>query len=434
MIPKSGLLILLMIVPAHLSQGEPAPAAKPTDDHELNYHIERITATKGFDGNKCWVHARAGSIPPHSPGNATDQPIVVMTMQPLLLSGSDVFYALHAMRTDDQGRTWDGPLRQETLRRREFPEGGTIVVSDFWPKWHAPSGKLLGTGHTVRYIENRIVPGKNPRVTAYAVYDPQERTWSDWRTLELPKGPQFLSSGAGSTQRYDLPNGDVLLPVYFEHPDKKDIVPAKMSLSSMVLRCRFDGGKLSYVEHGNEMWLNFGRGLSEPSLTKYGDWFYLTLRNDEFAYVTRSRDGLHFQELRKWTFDDGKDLGSYNTQAHWVTHSEGLFLVYTRRGANNDHVMRHRAPLFIAQVDPQRMAVIRSSERVLVPQRGARLGNFGVTDVGPSETWVVVSEWMQTRGPNFIIPVDNKYGADNSVFVSKIKWNRPNSLAERISR
>ncbi len=41
----------------------------------------------------------------------------------------------------------------------------------------------------------------------------------------------------------------------------------------------------------------------------------------------------------------------------------GGFLVYTRRGADNDHVFRHRAPLFIAQVDPKRLDVIRASER-----------------------------------------------------------------------
>lgn len=71
-------------------------------------------------------------------------------------------------------------------------------------------------------------------------------------------------------------------------------------------------------------------------------------------------------------WDDGTDLGSYNTQQHWVAHSEGLFLVYTRRGANNGHVMRHRAPLFIAQVDPVKLHVLRSTERELMPNRGAR--------------------------------------------------------------
>ena len=115
------------------------------------------------------------------------------------------------------------------------------------------------------------------------------------------------------------------------------------------------------------------------------------------------------------------ELGNYNTQQHWVTHSEGLFLVYTRRGLNNDHVFRHRAPLVMAQVDPERLCVLRETEQVLVPERGARLGNFGVTNVTPEETWVTVAEWMQPRGCE-------KYGSDGSVYVARIRWERPNRL------
>jgi hypothetical protein len=145
----------------------------------------------------------------------------------------------------------------------------------------------------------------------------------------------------------------------------------------------------------------------------------MTIRNDKKGFVARSSNGLHFEKYKPWTFDDGKDLGNYNTQQHWIAHSDALFLVYTRRGANNDHVFRHRAPLFIAQVDPEKMVVIRETEQILVPERGARLGNFGVTGVTPDETWVTVSEWMQPHGVE-------KYGSDGSVFVAKIRWNKPN--------
>jgi hypothetical protein len=58
----------------------------------------------------------------------------------------------------------------------------------------------------------------------------------------------------------------------------------------------------------------------------------------------------------------------------------------------------------------------------------ARLGNFGVTQVSPHETWVTVAEWMQTRGPNIVIPPDNPYGADNSVYVARIRWEQPNQV------
>src|SRR5690606_16968702 len=139
----------------------------------------------------------------------------------------------------------------------------------------------------------------------------------------------------------------------------------------------FDGKVLRYREHGTELSIDDKtRGLGEPSLTRFDGTYYLTIRNDRRGYVTRSKDGLHFEPIQPWKFDDDKDLGSYNTQQHWVTHSAGLCLVYTRRGANNDHVFRHRAPLFMAQVDPERLRVMRKTERILVPERGARLGNF----------------------------------------------------------
>ena len=173
---------------------------------------------------------------------------------------------------------------------------------------------------------------------------------------------------------------------------------------------------MKYLEHGSEHAVDDDtRGLHEPSITHFEDHYFLTIRNDLRGYVTRSRDGLQFEPIREWKFEDGQPLGNYNTQQHWVTHRDALYLVYTRRGADNDHVFRHRAPLFMAQVDPERLVVIRETEQILVPERGARLGNFGVTDISQQETWVTVSEWMQPKGVE-------KYGSDGSVYLARILW------------
>jgi hypothetical protein len=40
--------------------------------------------------------------------------------------------------------------------------------------------------------------------------------------------------------------------------------------------------------------------------------------------------------------------------------------------------------------------------------------------------WVTVAEWMQTNPPKIVIPPDNPYGADNSVYVARILWDEPN--------
>ncbi len=397
--------------------------AARAEEKPLDYRIELATASKGFDGKTCWVHARAGILPPGTPANSGQIPLVVMTLQKLLLTGSDVFYPLHTTITRDLGATWSPPKLEPVFARQQKGDNIEMTVCDFSPKWHAASGSLLGTGHTVWYKNNHVMPVR-PRHTAYAVFDPDKGDWLPWKQLDMPDEPRFKNAGAGCTQRYDLPNGDILLPISFK-------IPGSKCATVTVVRCRFDGQTLQYVEHGDELTLDVPRGFGEPSLTRFGDRFFLTLRNDQHGYVTSGTDGLHFDKPRLWTFDDGADLGNYNTQQHWVTHSDGLFLVYTRRGANNDHVFRNRAPLFIAQVDPQRLCVIRATERILVPERGARLGNFGVTDVSPQETWVIAAEWMQTIGPKWSDPkACAKYGSDNSVWVAKILWNRPNKAAE----
>ncbi len=394
--------------------------------------MERTTAHSGFDGNLCWVHSRAGAIPAGQPGNDNPNPLVVMTMQQLLLSGSDVFYALNETRSDDLGTSWTEPSPHDSFARqtvtddrKHLPTGASIApelvqagdqttVCDFTPMWHAASQRLLGIGQTVWYRDNRVMDNR-PRGIAYAVYDAAQKQWENWKTVDLPDLPKFQSAGSGSVQRVDLVGGDVLVPFYFKEPVAKQY-------SVAVCRCRFDGRTLDYVEHGNELTVPIERGLYEPSLTKYRGRYYLTMRNDDHGYVSTSEDGLHFSSPHRWTFDDGSDLGNYNTQQHWVTHQDGLFLVYTRRGANNDHVFRHRAPLFIAQVDPGKLHVIRQSEQILIPERGARLGNFGVVDVSPDETWITAAEWMQPKGVE-------KHGSDNSLFVAKLKWNRPNRVA-----
>lgn len=396
------------------------------------FTIERAVAHSGFDGEMCWVHARAGAVPAEHTGNASDNPLVVMTMQKLLLSGSDVFYAINQSQSRDLGRSWSEPEPIEVFRRKRvtdldgdtatLPTGASIApallqigdettVCDFTPKWHAASQRLLGIGHTVWYRDNRVMHVR-PRGVAYAVYDPRSATWSDWKMIELPNAPEFKNAGAGSAQRVDLANGEVLVPIYFKRPDTRQF-------SVTVCRCTFDGEALEYVEHGDVLSIDNQRGLYEPSLTHFDGRFYLTMRNDEHGYVSVGDDGLHFSTPRRWQFDDGSDLGNYNTQQHWVTHSDGLFLTYTRRGADNDHVFRHRAPLFIARVDSQSLQVIRSSEQILVPERGARLGNFGVVEVSPTETWVTAAEWMQPQGVA-------EHGSDNRVFVAKLKFDHPN--------
>ena len=390
------------------------PQSLNRSSKSLDYTLSHLIPTRLFDGSRCWVHPRAGIVP----GVGKDGiPRVVMTMNTLDLDGSDVFKGMYGLETNDLGAHWTEvekfaslAPRMEVIDDVERP----IAASDFWPKYHKKSGQLLGIGHTVVYTPEWKVTMPRPRHTSYSVYDPALSNWSEWRKLDLPALDKFYNSGAGCAQRYDLPDGRILLPVSFYPKGKNSHIT--------VLDCSFDGQTLAYRGQGNELGIdNQTRGLHEASLTRFDGRSYMTIRNDERGFVSTSEDGLHYTPIHPWKFDNGDELGSYNTQQHWVTHSDGLFLVYTRRGANNDHVFRHRAPLFMARVDPEKLCVIRETERILVPEKGARLGNFGVTDVSPDETWVTVSEWMQPRGVE-------KYGSDGSVWVARIQWNKDNKL------
>jgi len=395
------------------------PAVAVKDGDKMEFSVQADIIRSGYDRKTCWVLAQAGVIPPNG---------AVITMQKGRLTASDVFYGINSIYSEDMGRTWSEPVLQKGLDRQKQDDGTEIGICGLWPKWHAKTDKLLGIGHTVCYLNDEIAPPPRRRDTAYSVYDAATREWSDAKLLQMGDREYFFNTGAGAAQRVDLPDGEVLLPIYFGGRDVHG-VDFSCLFKSTVLRCRFDGENLEYVEHGDELCVPVPRGLYEPSLAHYDGKFFLTMRNAEKGYVSVSDDGLSFSEPKGWTFDDGEDLGNYETQQHWLTHSDGLFLVYTRRGANNDHVFRHRAPLFMAQVDTDRLCVIRETEQVVIPERGARIGNFNTAAVSADESWVVVSEWMQTNPPNcFDCTQCEKYGSDNSVFIGRVRWAKPNRL------
>src|SRR5262249_27556330 len=156
------------------------------------------------------------------------------------------------------GRTWTGPTPHSSLDRRSPREGAEVVPCDFWPTWHAASGRLLGTGATFWYARDRNdhLPD-GPSETPYSVYDPVRRSWSGWKVLRLPDRREFFFARAGCTQRVDLPGGDILLPIYFRPAGARQH-------AATVCHCRFDGETLTYVEHGDRLTLDVERGFSEP--------------------------------------------------------------------------------------------------------------------------------------------------------------------------
>ena len=401
---------LILLAAYGLSNAISVHAAEPGP----TFTVKLETVLKHDDGKFLWFHPRAAAIP----GANANDPRMVITLQKHL-AVSDFYSGLHVLTRENWNAPWVGPVLPAELDWKKLDKGITVSVADVTPGYHAPTKRVIAIGAQVRYSPKGHQLDDIPRAqcTAYAVFNPEQNQWSAWQVLELPHEAQFNFARNACAQWHVRPDGRVLIPLY--------IAPrAKAEYSTTVAEFQFDGQTLKYERHGNILKQSGVHGLHEPSLIAFGGRFYLTMRNETKGYVSVSDDGLTFQEHQPWRFDDGGDLGSYNTQQHWIAHSSGLFLIYTRRGANNDHIMRHRAPLFMAQVDPQTLRVIRKTEKVVVPERGAELGNFGCNYVSPTESWVTVSEGMFMKD-------SRQRGAEGATFVARILWSTPNRLLPR---
>ena len=373
--------------------------------------IELNKLSTDFAGERCYVHAR-GLIRPDGFG--------IMTTQKLELSGCDLFYGLELMKSYDGGKTFSKPVLCKNLCRKYFPDGTSLVMSDATPFYHAASGKIILTGHMVWYRKDNKLLLEARRSPVYAVYNEELGDFDAYREIEMPvtDNDEYFSSGAGCTQICECENGDLLIPIYY-----KPLAIATDPLgcaTATVIRCSFDGENMKIVDIGNTLRTNIPRGIDEPSIIKLGDRYFLAMRNDRTGLISRSDDGLHFDDPTELCFDNGENLGNYNTQQHWLVGGGKLWLVYTRRAGFNDHMFRHRAPLFIAEVDPDTLRVIRSTERIAVPERGARLGNFGCQSVNDEYGYIFVSEWMQNDPHSWQKCAER--GSDNSIFVAKIEY------------
>lgn len=368
------------------------------------YRIEVVPSIVG-PADYYYMQTRAAFVP-------GDDARVVMTTQEIEKSEAHGFRDVFQTETRDGGKTWSPPRRIESLNRARQPDGYDVVIGDLMPQWHAATKTVLATGKTFNFADG-VKENRGREKVSYSVYLPETNSWSGLNLVELPTADHedkpFSQPNSGCVQRWDLPNGEILLPIRYCK------TAGKLNYTTIVARCTFDGTTLKYVEHGSELGHSVGRGLYEPSLVGLGDKFYLTMRGDASAFVARSNDGLNYEPIVEWKYDDGAVLGSYNTQQHWVRHGNDLYLVYTRRGANNDHVFRHRAPLFIAKVDSEKLCVLRATEQVLIPENDADLGNFGVVDVSPNETWVIASEQLASS--------KKRRNDRNQTWIAKIRWS-----------
>lgn len=267
------------------------------DNPYVNYSVDLSIVTSGYNGEWCWFQPRAASC-----GNDRD---IVMLMQPWVTSHPDFILFMHEMKTTDGGRTWAGPISLVDSLGEELKDNIMTRICDVTPQYHQNSKKVLATGVTTYYKDSaEFTPC--PRETCY-FYSVGNSKWSSWKRLKMPQEKCFYHASVGGSQWVDLPNGDILLPIYFLQD------PAIVQYSVTVLRCHFDGDSLIYREHGNFLSLDRARGYCEPSLIEFNGKYYLTLRNDINGMVCCSNDGLHYNEPVEWMFNDSTSVWTENT-------------------------------------------------------------------------------------------------------------------------
>ncbi len=307
-------------------------------------------------------------------------------------------------------KKWEKQPFPAELTSRYDNDGYEWVPGFTW-KYHRQSDKWLGIGVLLRHKDKQLSNHLEHLEITYSVYDGNTNSFSDWKSFRINIDGQENPCVAYG-QRVDLPNGDILLPF----ATIKELSGWNSIRWCGAAYCVFDGKKLKSVKV-SELFTNpVPRGFVEPSMAFYNGHYFMTLRaQDGFGHVATSTDGMNWSEPQPWRWDDGTPIDMNQTMTRFISHSDGLFLVYTRITQDNDNVFRNRAPLFIARINTKTKSLFRNSEKIIFPNKGMPIGNFHVYNVSPRESWVAVPEWDRTGKD---IPCD--------ILLGRIIWDRRN--------
>ncbi len=319
------------------------------------------------------------------------------------IGGSDYYGPVEYSVSDDDGYTWSKPEAVPTLGWRDLKgyEMANEGVCDTVVNYDAASDSMLFVGHNCFYRNKRFMDtlghwGKNdfaPELKIRGVYSAlrNDGTWTPRQTIAPEDFAANVSFSCGCGQPVVRHDGEWLMAFYGQELDHSPFCFVT------VYRERFDGTSFQLLEHGSILVHRVGRGLMEPSIIEFQGEVMLTLRaEDGKAYWSRSADGLHYAPIQPWKFDDGTNLETSSTQQHFLCTDDSLFLSYTRKNDVNEKVMRFRAPLYIAQVNPDDMTLIRDTETIAIPLDGnpakpetvRHSGNFMPTRLS-KDKWII---------------------------------------------
>ena len=309
--------------------------------------------------------------------------------------------------------TFEEPRPIPPFAHRQREDGLVEAVADPRPFQLNP-GSVVVFGCTTFYRDkgnavydpNIPLPANEP---VYAVLG-TDGTWSE--RMRLKVDGTFSGYRTACTQICRDRNGDWIVPFYAKKLSaEKNGAPMFFTITA---RYRFDGKKLVFQEKGNVLEIGVGRGFVEPSVCTNSDKsrFYLTLRaEDGHAYSAVSEDGLFWSDPIPWRWDDGTEIETSTTQQHWLKTGGKIYLAYTRKTAENAHIFRFRAPLYLAEADPERGVLIKRTESVVFPLRerdgeAAVYGNFHVTQLSDDHALISDSALFQESRTSFPMIAD----------------------------
>ncbi len=330
------------------------------------------------------------------------------------INNSDVYSQPMYTISSDQGKSWSKPQAIEAFKSTPLSDnsGRMEGVADPRP-FVLPDGSVAVIACATFYKGNdlSVLSGDKSAQLAtplarsfYTIWSPESNKWSPRHTLELP-GVKTSRYSAACTQIAIRDDGKIIVPVYVDINVKvrHDSPIHQRRFGVMTVLYDYKNGKFEFAGKSRIFSIPVKRGMCEPSVVKLENSGYaMTIRaEDRHMYCTTSKDGINWSQPVPWRWqEDDRPIITDSTQQHWLKLGNKVFLVYTRFDGSNGDCMRFRGPLYMAQADPAKAQLIRSSEVVVFP-RGKQedveglLGNFHCTQI--NEKSALVSDALLFR-------------------------------------
>jgi len=309
------------------------------------------------------------------------------------ISSADCMNAQCRHYSEDNGKTWTPPeklpdsVRYEGDMRREFAEGSPVCLD--------PSGQIyLKFSREIIMPKGDVLEGCKQRKIFYQISKDGGRAFGRLKQL-IEKGIEFDEShylkgvwhkknSATLNSHLVLSPKELLLAVYIFPVDDKGLLDNPLGGSTYSDIGFIKGGlteDASDIEWSTTQVLRLEpavsiRGMSEPCLANLSDGRILCIaRGNQGAqgeatpggsWLTVSQDqGWTWTPMKRLSFDDGGILYTPSSISQLLRHSSGRLYWIANIVSAPAEGNSPRFPLVLAEIDENKLAVIRNSLTVI---------------------------------------------------------------------